>query len=190
MTPADAPRDLTAARPTASVTELFLSFGMIGLLGFGGVGPWVRWLLVERKGWYSEEEFLSTFALANFIPGGNVVALATVAGSRLRGWSGSLAAVAGLCLPPGILVCGVGSLYLRYSETEIAQNMLGAMAAAGAGLIIGLAVKLVKPMRGSVRGLGMTAAVFGAAFLLHLPLTTILVVLAPVSLALALGMRS
>ncbi|SMO96811.1 chromate transporter [Paracoccus laeviglucosivorans] len=179
-----------APAPQATVTELFLRFGMIGIMGFGGVGPWVRWLLVERTGWYTEEEFVNTFALANFIPGGNVIALATIAGVRLRGWPGALAAILGLCLPPAILVCAAGSLYLRYSETEIAQRILGAMAAAGAGLIVAMAIKLLKPMRGSVRGLGMTAAVFSAAFLLQLPLTTILLVLGPVSLALALVMRS
>src|SRR5690606_25221656 len=94
----------------SGLIEIFLSFGMIGFLGFGGVGPWVRWLLVERKGWYSEAEFVNTFALANFIPGGNVVALATIAGAKLRGWPGSLMAITGLCLPPAILVCAAGSL--------------------------------------------------------------------------------
>lgn len=183
-------QDTAMDGPRATVAQLFLGFGMIGILGFGGVGPWVRWLLVERTGWYTEEEFVNTFALANFIPGGNVIALATIAGVRLRGWPGAAAAIVGLCLPPAFLVCGAGSLYLRYSDTDIAQRMLGAMAAAGAGLILAMAIKLMKPMRGSVRGLGMTAAVFAAAFLLHLPLVTILLVLGPVSLALALVMRS
>lgn len=182
--------DISDSQPRATVAQLFLGFGMIGALGFGGVGPWVRWLLVERTGWYSEEEFVNTFALANFIPGGNVIALATIAGVRLRGWPGALAAIIGLCLPPAVLVCAAGSLYLRYSDTAIAQRILGAMAAAGAGLIIAMAIKLLKPMRGSVRGLGMTGAVFVAAFLLHLPLTTILLVLGPVSLLLAIAARS
>ncbi|RDD96929.1 chromate transporter [Paracoccus pantotrophus] len=173
----------------SGLIEIFLSFGMIGFLSFGGVGPWVRWLLVERKGWYSEAEFVNTFALANFIPGGNVVALATIAGAKLRGWPGSLMAITGLCLPPAILVCAAGSLYLAYRDTAIAQNILGAMAAAGAGLIAGMGIKLLKPMRNSPSGLAMTAMVFLAAYGFGLPLVMVLLTLGPISLILALWLK-
>jgi len=39
------------ARPIPSRLGLFLTFFRIGVLGFGGVGPWARRVIVEDRGW-------------------------------------------------------------------------------------------------------------------------------------------
>ncbi|HEY2816510.1 MAG TPA: chromate transporter, partial [Casimicrobiaceae bacterium] len=46
----------TLPRPIARTT-LFLAFLKIGLLGFGGVLPWARRVLVEERAWLTDREF-------------------------------------------------------------------------------------------------------------------------------------
>lgn len=179
---ADPSAGVAAVAPKATPMQLFWGFASIGILGFGGVMPWVRWLLVERRRWCDEEEFLNLFALANFLPGGNVVSVSVLIGSRMAGFAGALAAVTGLVAPPAILVCIVGALYLRYSDVPAVASMLSAMAAAAAGLIVAMGLRMVWPLRRSPRALIIVAAVMIASAVLRLPLIWTLMALMPASL--------
>lgn len=183
MNPTSAPTD------PPSYHEIFLGFSMVGALGFGGVMPWIRWLLVERKRWYKEEEFLDAFSLANVIPGGNVVSISVLVGAQMRGWKGAVVALAGLTLAPAIMVCLLGTLYLRYQDSSLVQSVLAAMAAAGAGLILGMSFRLLRPLLASPRAIGIALAVFATAMLWHLPLVQILLIFGPISLGLAYFLR-
>jgi chromate transporter len=44
-------------RRNISKAELFFGFLKIGLLGFGGVAPWARHIIVEERRWLSDREF-------------------------------------------------------------------------------------------------------------------------------------
>lgn len=170
------------APPTATPMQLFWGFASIGILGFGGVMPWVRWLLVERRRWCDEEEFVNLFALANFLPGGNVVSVSVLLGSRMAGFPGAVAAVTGLVAPPAILVCVVGWLYQRFSDVPAVASMLSAMAAAAAGLIVAMGLRMVWPLRRSPRAMVVVVAVMLASAVLRLPLIWTLMALLPASL--------
>src|SRR6516164_8857038 len=102
--PAPAPNAQTAAAPQPTIAELFLAFAAISLSGFGGVLAWARRIMVERRRWFTAEQFNEAFALCAFLPGGNIVNFAVIFG---RGPFGALAAVAGLLGPPVVLIhCG------------------------------------------------------------------------------------
>lgn len=63
-------------------TELFLGFLTLGLIGFGGVLPLARKVIVEQRQWLSPEKFTELLGLCQFLPG------ATLLTSRLRlAWS-------------------------------------------------------------------------------------------------------
>src|SRR5277367_1483674 len=81
---------------TPSIRTLFLAFLAVGLSGFGGVLPFARRALVERRGWLSPEDFTETLSLCQTLPGPNVVNLSIVVGARACGWRGSVAAFVGL----------------------------------------------------------------------------------------------
>jgi len=162
--------------------KLFLGFASIGFVGFGGVMPWVRWLVVDRKSWCSAEEFDNLFALASFLPGGNVLGVSVMVGGRLAGRRGSLAAVLGLVAPPAVLVCLMAELYRRHQHLEAVQGMIGALASAAAGLIVAMGLRMVWPMRRSPRALAIVLVVVVAAGLLRLPLVWILLTILPASL--------
>ena len=83
------------AGPSVRPRELFFAFLTIGLSGFGGVLPWARRELVDRRGWLAAEAFNDILALCQSLPGPNIVNLSVVVGGRFAGAAGALAAVLG-----------------------------------------------------------------------------------------------
>ncbi|MBM3386471.1 MAG: chromate transporter, partial [Betaproteobacteria bacterium] len=87
-----------------SKTDLFLSFTVLALQGFGGVLSVVQRVLVEDKRWLTREQFIEDWAVAQIMPGPNVVNLALMIGGRYFGLAGALVAVAGMLAAPLIVV--------------------------------------------------------------------------------------
>jgi chromate transporter len=175
---------------TATPLDLFISFTSISLVGFGGVMPWVRWLLVEKRNWCTEREFLNLFSLCNFLPGGNVVNIAILIGSRLAGLPGAVAALAGLVGPPALVVVGIGGLYKTYGHLPAVQSMIAAVAAAAAGLIVAMGLRMAYSLRKSPRALTFLVIVIAASVGLRMPLLWMLCLILPASLAAAHLMRN
>ena len=70
--------------------ELFWSLTFLALQGFGGVLAVVQRELVEKRQWLSNEEFMEDWAVAQIMPGPNVVNL-----SIMLGWNVGLNAGGG-----------------------------------------------------------------------------------------------
>ena len=66
----------------ASVTELFVAFSWLAMQGFGGVLAIVQREVVENKQWLSTQEFVEDWAVAQIMPGPNVVNIALMIGDR------------------------------------------------------------------------------------------------------------
>jgi hypothetical protein len=94
--------DQATNRP-ASKTDLFLSFTWLALQGFGGVLAVVQRELVDKKRWMTREQFVEDWAVAQIMPGPNVVNLSIMIGDRYFGLRGAFAALAGM-LTSGVLV--------------------------------------------------------------------------------------
>lgn len=169
-------------RSKVGALDLFLAFASIALLGFGGVGPWARWLLVDKRAWFTDDEFLNLYALGNFLPGDNVLNIAVLAGARLSGLPGAVAALLGLVAPPALLVTAVGGLHTTYQHLPAVQSMVEAVGAAAAGIVIAMGLRLAYPLRSSPRALGVMAAVLIATLILRLPLIWMLLLILPSSL--------
>jgi chromate transporter len=183
--PADA-----APAPMPTITELFLAFSNMALHGFGGVLPWARRAIVEEKRWMTAQEFNEAFSIGQFLPGANIVNLAVVFGSRLHGAAGAVVALAGLLIPPVVIVLLLGMLYARYGDTDALQRILAGVAAAAAGLLGATAVKMMQPLlREGIGAVLVTAAAFVAIGLMRWPLPYVLLVVAPLSIGLAAWMK-
>lgn len=158
-----------------------LGFAQITVLAFGGVLPWARFVIVERRRWLSPEEFTDTLALSQLLPGPNIVNLAVAVGSRFAGASGALAALAGLLVLPVAIVLGLVVLYGRFSTVPAVNSALAGMAAAAAGLVIAMALKIAEPILRSRfwRAAPFMAVTFVAVALFRVPLLAAIVALAP-----------
>jgi chromate transporter len=162
-----------------SLTDLFVSFTLLALQGFGGVLAVVQNELVERKRWLSREEFVEEWAVAQIMPGPNVVNLSLMIGARYFGLRGALAAMAGLLAVPLLLVLLLAVAYAHYGSHPSLVGALRGMGAVAAGLIIATGIKLASALKASPLGIPVASALSIACFcaiaLLRWPLAYVLV---------------
>ena len=172
-------------RPTPAT--LFAAFLSIALSGFGGVLPFARRMLVDERQWMTADDFNETLSLCQSLPGPNVVNMSIVIGARACGWRGSLAAFAGLVGTPVIIVTILGMLYSRFGGIEQVRHALVGLGAAASGLVVATAARMAEPL---LKGRPWIAApfilaAFAAVAILRFPLPYVLMVLGPLSIALA-----
>ena len=172
------PRDVTLG-------ALFLGFLRVALSGFGGVLVWARRMIVEERRWVSEREFLDLLSLCQFLPGGNIVNLSIALGARFRGPAGSIAALAGLMLAPMTIVIALGALYAEFGDAGAVRGVFVGISAAAAGLVIATGLKMARPLRRDPVALGFGLITLGAVGVLRLPMVEVVLVLAPISMAVA-----
>jgi chromate transporter len=179
----------TPAGPVApgSLAEIFLAFARVSLVSFGGVLPWARRMLVVEKRWMTPEEFNDLLALCQFLPGPNIVNVCAIWGSRVRGLPGVLACLFGLLGPSVALMIGAGTLYRAYGALPELRGVLTGLAAAAAGLIMSTAGQMAEPLlrRRPGPAHAVAAAGFIAIGILRLNLPLVILVLVPLSVALA-----
>jgi chromate transporter len=160
-----------------SRATLFASFLKMGLLGFGGVLPWARRVIVDERRWLDDRAFAELIGLCQVLPGPNVVNLSVIIGARSHGPVGSLIAVTGILFVPVGLVLLIGTFYASVAHEVVAQNAIAGASAAAAGLILGTALRLLLQTRPPLRGLLTGAAAFIAVGVLQWPLLWVLLVL-------------
>jgi chromate transporter len=161
---------------------LFRAFLMLGLSGFGGVLPLARRMLVDRRGWLTEAAFTDLLGLCQFLPGGNVINLSLAVGLRFAGIPGAAAAITGLLAAPAVIVILAGALYDRFAANPQLRHLFAGIAAAAAGLLIGLAWRLITPLWPQLRPLALAAATALAIGLFRQPLLPTLLVMLPLSI--------
>lgn len=170
-----------AANSPQSLLDLFTTFTLLALQGFGGVLAVAHRTLVERKKWVSRDEFVEMLSLSQLLPGANIVNLALILGDRHFGWRGALAALAGMLCVPLVVVMGLAVLYVHYADHAVVAGALRGMGAVAAGLTISMALKLSTSLRRNLMGLTACLALGGATVLgiavLRLPLYWVVPVL-------------
>jgi chromate transporter len=189
--PAAVPAPDIPTAPPPGLIELFVAFAKMSLAGFGGVLAFARRGIVEQHRWMTADEFNETYALCHFLPGPNIVNLSVVFGSRIRGVPGSLAALTGLLGPPVVVVTILAALYQHFGEIDALRRILAGVSCAAVGLLIATALRMMMPLikRRDLVGLFALAAVFVAIGLLRLPLSAVLLVAIPLSIAITFALR-
>ena len=172
-----------------SLTDLFVSFTLLALQGFGGVLAVVQRELVEKKGWMTREEFIEDWAVAQIMPGPNVVNLSLMIGGRYFGLKGAMAALAGMLAAPLIIVLLLALVHAQFADHPGVAGALRGMGAVAAGLIAATGLKLSSALLKNVLGLplciGFGVVCFAAIALLRWPLVYVLLGLGGIACALA-----
>ncbi|WP_343675480.1 chromate transporter [Paraburkholderia heleia] len=170
---------------TPTVRDLFLGFLALGFTSFGGALPLARRTIVEQRRWLTASEFTDLLGLCQFLPGGNVINLSVALGMRFQGWRGALAGILGLIAGPSLVVIGLGVLYERTQDDPHVRHLFVGLAAAAAGLLVSMALKIVLPLRRDPAAAVVAALGFVAIAVLRTPLLPTMLVLTPVGIALA-----
>ncbi|WLI91579.1 chromate transporter [Massilia sp. R2A-15] len=162
-----------------SLTDLFVSFTLLALQGFGGVLAVVQRELVERKRWLTPDEFIEDWAVAQIMPGPNVVNLSMMIGGRYFGLAGAMAALAGMLAVPLVLILLLALVHAQFADNPYVAGALRGMAAVSAGLIGAAGLKLSAALSRNPMPLAWCAAIAIAGFvmvaLLHFHLSYVLI---------------
>jgi len=162
--------------------ELFLGFLKIGMLGFGGIAPWARHIIVEERRWLTETEFAAVLGIGQVLPGPNTMNAAVIIGDRFQGLVGALLCVVGQLLVPLVIVTALGAAYLHFAGVPAVHALVAGAAAGAAGLVMGTAVKMARNIRPKPFALGIAAAGFVAIGIMEWPLVPVVAVLVPLSI--------
>lgn len=148
--------------------ELYWAFFRIGGLTFGGglsMLPMLKYELVEKKKWVSEEQLLDCYAVGQCTPGIIAVNTATYVGYLKKGLPGAIWGTAGM-ISPSILMITVLCLFLNnFMDNVWVQHALmgikGVVCALMLNTVISLAKKsLVSPLCVVIGVLAMALAMF------------------------------
>jgi chromate transporter len=170
--------DLEPKQEPQSLFDLFVSFTVLALQGFGGVLAVAQRELVEHKRWMTNEEFLEEWSVAQIMPGPNIINLCITIGGRYFGLPGALASMAGLLTVPLLIVLGIAMLYAQFASHPGVIGALRGLGAVAAGLIVATGLKLTPALKNNALGMGACVALgllcFVGVALLRWPLAYVL----------------
>ncbi len=168
-----------------SLWALWSLFFRIGLFSFGGqLTSWIHREVVIVRGWLSDEEFLSGFALAQILPGVNSTNAAVFVGQRLRGIAGAAICVTAMLTGPLAAIILAGIFYTQLSDVPGFPSIIEGVAAVALGLLARMGmVSARSATKGVIPALVMLATFIGVG-VMKWPMLAVVAVVAPVSVLL------
>jgi chromate transporter len=165
------------AAKTVSKLDLFLGFLKIGLIGFGGIAPWARHVIIEERRWLTDQEYAAILGIGQILPGPNTMNAAVLIGDRFQGVAGVLLCLAGQMAMPLVIVTSLAVVYEHFSAVPDVKAALAGAAASAAGLVMGTALKMARKIR--LTRLALLVAIMGvvAIGLLAWPLVPVVLML-------------
>ena len=165
-----------------SLWQLFAACCKVSVSSFGGsVSAMIRVEFVVAKQWVTDADFLEGLALAQTLPGVNVVNLSLWLGYSLHGTIGAIIAVLGSILPSAIIIVAASSIIHQLSEVTFVSQLLSGVAAAALGFSINMGIRAARHSLVTILSMLVFAATV-AASLAHMPLVFILCIMGPVSI--------
>lgn len=170
--------------PLVTLPRLALCFLQIALSSFGGgLSAWTQRIVVERRRWLDNEQFLTAVTISRLFPGPNQVNMAIFVGQHFKGLPGALAALIGLLGIPLAILLTLGWAYFHYHTVPELRATLTGVVAAAAGMALSMGFKLVGNYLRQPAALVFGAAAFAGVSLFHLSLPLVVLVLAPLAMA-------
>lgn len=159
--------------------ELYWAFFRIGGLTFGGglsMLPMLKYELVEKKKWVSEEQLLDCYAVGQCTPGIIAVNTATYVGYLKKGLSGAIAGTAGM-ISPSILMITILCMFLNnFMDNVWVQHALMGIKGVVCALMLNTVISLAK--KSLVSPLCVVIGIVATLLALFSDIPTILIVVA------------
>lgn len=163
--------------------RLFCTFFRIGLFTFGGgltMLPMLKYELIERRGWITEERLLECYAIGQCTPGIIAVNTATYVGYLRRGVAGGIVATLGMVAPSVAIITVVAAFLQSFMSSPILQHALMGIRGAVCALMLNTVYTLARKSLVSPASVVICAVAFLLALLTDIP-TVLLIVLAGVA---------
>ena len=168
------------AEKSISLWRIFAVFAKVGAFTIGGGYAMIPVIQDEmsRRGWISEEELPDIVALSQSAPGVMAVNISIVAGYRLRGIRGSIAATLGSITPSFLIILAIAMAFTAFRDNPWVERAFMGIRPAVIALI---AVPMIRMAKKSCKAwwawLVAIAALVLVAFLNFSPIYILLVVM-------------
>ena len=183
--PALSPAPVQEEKPAPTPAKIFRVFFGIGITSFGGgLVAYLQDEIVGKQKWMTEDDFLAALEIGQTLPGLNSANVAIIAGRKLAGPRGSLAALLGLVLPGAVILCILGVLYERFHKNPDVAAALAGIAAAAVGLLLQVTLKIGKKQFLRPLDLFFVIVTFVLSGILHVSLVAVLFIVAPLAIML------
>lgn len=127
--------------------NLFWSFFKIGFFTFGGglaMIPFIQDEFINKKKWLTAEEMNEMIALSQSFPGVIAVNISIIAGHKLAGLKGAVAAAIGTVLPALLSIVLILSCLAGFQDNRYVQYVFLGIKAASAALIFDTVIRLAR----------------------------------------------
>ena len=153
----------TSAPSTRSLFALWLRIGATSFGGGSATQLLIQQHFVERRRWLTAEEFAQVWAVVQFAPGINLIAVAVVIGKMLGGTRGAFASAFGMLLPAAGITVAMTALYTLVQDQPRIAGALRGITPALVGMSIPFTWRLLKPPATALRERGRAPLFFGLA---------------------------
>jgi len=126
--------------------QLFQTFFIVGLFGFGGgygATALMQDLIVTQRGWLTMKEFADVITVSEMTPGPMGINIASFVGVQVAGVLGTLVSTLSYVFPSAVIVMTLAKVYMKYRQLKAVQDVLKGLQPAVCALIISAAVRLL-----------------------------------------------
>lgn len=119
--------------------RLALFLALMSSISFGGIPPVlpdIRHFVVDTNGWLTNQDFANFFALAQTIPGPNMILMMALIGWKTAGLAGAVAAAGATAVPPCTMYFVGYRLWDRFRDKPWQRIARASLAPLTFGLII------------------------------------------------------
>ena len=153
------------------IMDLFLTFGRIGALTFGGGYAMLSLLdyeCVEKKKWLTADELMDVTVIAESTPGPIAINCATYTGYKLAGMRGAFFATVGMVLPSFLLLFAISAFFENMLVIGMIEKAFRGIRIAVSILIIQAAVRMIRKMKKKPMPLAIMLCAFALMLLINL----------------------
>ena len=153
------------------IWDLFFTFMKIGLFTFGGGYAMISIIedcCAEKKSWITHEEMMDITVIAESTPGPIAINCATYIGCKQAGFTGSLAATAGIVAPSFLIIFWISRFLDNFLEIPLIYRAFRGIKIGVGLLILGAALTMIKKMRKKELPIVIMVSSFVLMFLINL----------------------
>jgi chromate transporter len=148
-------------RPAPGLLALVAHLALLSSVSFGGfpaVLPDVRTYVVADHAWMTDQDFANIFAIAQMLPGPNMILMMGLVGWAVFGFPGALASATATFAPPAMLYFFAFRLWDRFRDAPWQRIARAALAPVTVGLIMASGIVIARAAATSWAAVALTAS--------------------------------
>jgi len=137
-------------KPLKVILELFSIFFYVAIFTVGGgvaMIPVLERIMVEKKKYLEEKEFLEYFSLTQILPGSMMCHISVFIGYRIAKFLGALVSVIAIIIPPLTIITLIAMFYNKFIEFAFVKKLMLGILAGVVGEVSGIILNMSKRIK-------------------------------------------